>query len=84
MQVTTVVLKVNPPQAHFYYKGKSIGTTKITIELEPGEKRAFEVGLYGYKTRRVTVDASKPERTVGLVPKDPEPENQTETPAPEE
>jgi len=54
----------------------------MTLELEPGEKRAFEVGMPGYNTRRVIIDGSKPERTIGLTVVKPETETESE-PAPE-
>jgi len=79
---TTVVVKVNPPLAKFFYKGKAVGTGKMTLELEPGEKRAFEVGMPGYNTRRVIIDGSKPERTIGLTVVKTETESESE-PAPE-
>jgi hypothetical protein len=40
----------------------------VTIELAPGEKRAYEVGMPGWVTRRLVVDGSKPEIFIGLKP----------------
>jgi hypothetical protein len=41
----------------------------VRVELAPGEKRrAFEVGMPGWVTRRLVVDGSKPEMFIGLKP----------------
>lgn len=40
----------------------------MTVELAPGEKKAFELGKPGYNTRKVTVDGSQPKMVVGLRP----------------
>jgi hypothetical protein len=69
--LTTVVINVLPAGAKFLRAGKEVGTSSITVELEPGEKRAFEVAHEGYGTRKVVVDGSKPEIMVGLVRKSP-------------
>lgn len=63
-----VVIDVMPPQARVYYKGKDQGKPPVTIELEPGKRRSFEVAAPGFGTRKVVVDGSKPEITVGLRP----------------
>ena len=67
--VRVVVIKVKPASAIFYYKGKRVGTSPLRVELRPGEKRAFEVGHPGYNTRKVVVDGTEPEISVGLFPK---------------
>jgi hypothetical protein len=66
-----VVVKAKPPQAKFYRKGKEVSGSPMTVELPPGEKRAYEVGLPGYVTRRLVVDGSKSEISVGLRPETP-------------
>lgn len=62
----TVTFKSTPPKARFYHFGKEVGTAPFSLEFKPGERHSYEVGLPGYITRKVTVDGSKPEITVGL------------------
>jgi len=61
-----VLLKSLPPKARFFHFGKEVGVAPFVLEFEPGERHAYEVGLPGYGTRKVVVDGSKPEITVGL------------------
>jgi hypothetical protein len=61
-------VKISPPQAKLWRKGKAVGSSPVTIELAPGEKRAYEVGMPGWVTRRLVVDGSKPEIFIGLKP----------------
>jgi hypothetical protein len=63
-----VVVKISPPQAKLWHKGKAVGSSPVTIELAPGEKRSYEVGMPGWVTRRLVVDGSKPEIFIGLKP----------------
>jgi hypothetical protein len=63
-----VVVKISPPQAKLWRKGKAVGSSPVTIELAPGEKRSYEVGMPGWVTRRLVVDGSKPEIFIGLKP----------------
>jgi hypothetical protein len=62
----TVTFKSLPAKARFYHFGKEVGTAPFSLEFKPGERHSYEVGLPGYITRKVTVDGSKPEITVGL------------------
>jgi hypothetical protein len=64
----TVVVKTSPAGARLFRKGKSVGASPVTIELEPGEKRSYEVGMPGWVTRRLVVDGTKPEIFIGLKP----------------
>jgi hypothetical protein len=64
----TVVVTISPPRAKLYRKGKAVGASPVTIELPPGEKWAYEVGLPGWVTRRLVVDGSEPEIFIGLRP----------------
>jgi cytoskeletal protein RodZ len=64
----TVVVKVRPPEARLYYRGKEVGMSPVTIELAPGEKRAFEVGKRGYITRRLVLDGTQTNVFIGLRP----------------
>jgi len=63
-----VIVKISPPGARLFHKGKPVGASPVTIELAPGEKRAYEVGMPGWVTRRLVVDGSKPEMFIGLKP----------------
>jgi PEGA domain len=62
----------DPPGARLFWKGKEVGTTPFVLELQPGEKHAYELGLPGYTTRKVVIDGSKTDITIGLRP-DPAP-----------
>lgn len=65
-----VVVKLSPPGARLFRKGKPVGSSPVTIELGPDEKRrSFEVGMPGYVTRKLVVDGSKPEIFIGLKPR---------------
>jgi len=61
-----VTLKSVPTKARFFHYGKQIGVAPFVLELKPGERHAYEVGMPGYITRKVVVDGSQPEITVGL------------------
>lgn len=64
----SVVIRVRPPQARIFYRGKEVGKAPVTVEIEPGKRRAYEVSLPGFMTRRVVVDGSATELSVGLRP----------------
>jgi hypothetical protein len=51
-----------------FWRGKEVGTTPFTLELKPGEKHSYEMGLPGYVTRKVVVDGSKSEISIGMKP----------------
>jgi hypothetical protein len=61
-----VIVNVRPPQARIFYRGKEAGKAPLRVELEPGQRRSFEVGYPGFMTRKIVVDGSKPELLVGL------------------
>jgi hypothetical protein len=63
-----VTVTMMPPDARLFWKGKSLGKSPVRIELPPGEKRRFEVGRPGYVTRRLVVDGSQSEVSIGLRP----------------
>jgi hypothetical protein len=52
--------------AKFFRNGKQVGMNSVIVELAPGEKRAFEVNLPGYVSRKVVVDGSRAEVVVYL------------------
>lgn len=52
--------------AKFFRNGKQVGVNSVIVELAPGEKRAFEVNLPGYVSRKVVVDGSRAEVVVYL------------------
>ncbi|MEI9936324.1 MAG: hypothetical protein WDO69_03785 [Pseudomonadota bacterium] len=64
--IRKVTVKSHPPKARFFHFGKPVGVTPFVLELKPGERHAYEAGLPGYGTRKVVIDGSKPEITVGL------------------
>jgi len=64
--IRRVTVKSNPPKVRLFHFGKPIGVTPFVLELKPGERHAYEAGLPGYGTRKVVIDGSKPEITVGL------------------
>jgi hypothetical protein len=61
-----VTVKSHPPKVRFFHYGKQVGIAPFVLELKPGERHAYEAGLPGYGTRKVVIDGSKPEITVGL------------------
>ena len=61
-----ITINTTPPKAKFFHFGKEVGTAPFVIDLPAGEKRAYEVWLPGHITRKVLVDGSKPEITLGL------------------
>lgn len=65
---TSTVIRVEPASGRIFYRGKDAGRPPLTVELEPGKRRAFEVGAPGYQTRKVVVDGSKSEISVTLRP----------------
>jgi hypothetical protein len=64
----SVLINVRPPQARIFYKGKEVGKAPLTVEVEPGKRRVFEVVLPGFETRKLVVDGTKPHLLVGLRP----------------
>jgi hypothetical protein len=58
----------DPPGARLFWKGKELGTTPYTLELPAGEKRALEIGMRGYITRKLIVDGTKTDIGVGMRP----------------
>lgn len=63
-----VQVQSSPPGARLFWKGKEVGTTPFTLELQPGEKHAYELGMTGYTTRKVVIDGSLPKVSIGLKP----------------
>jgi hypothetical protein len=66
------IIRINvdskPPGARLFWKGKEVGTTPFVLELQPGERHAYELGLPGYTTRKVVIDGSKTDINIGLRP----------------
>jgi hypothetical protein len=61
-----ILIKSIPPKARFFHFGKQVGVAPFVLQLDPGERHAYEAGLPGYITRKVYIDGSEPEITVGL------------------
>jgi hypothetical protein len=51
-----------------FWKGKEVGTTPFVLELPAGQRRSFELGKPGFVTRKVVIDGTKSELTIGLKP----------------
>jgi hypothetical protein len=64
----SVVVKLSPPEATLYYRGKAVGTSGVVVELESGKRRAYEVAARGYVTRRLVLDGSTTEVSLVLRP----------------
>jgi hypothetical protein len=64
--VTRVTITTVPPKAKFFHYGKEVGTSPFVVDLAPGEKHAYEVWLPGHITRKVLVDGTKTEISLGL------------------
>ena len=65
-EIRRVTVKSKPAKVRFFHFGKQVGVTPFVLEFKPGERHAYEAGLPGYGTRKVVIDGSKPEITVGL------------------
>jgi hypothetical protein len=65
--VTQVFLA--PDCAELYRKGKRVGRSGVRVRVPEGKKRVFEVVCPGHNTRKLTIDGSRPELTIGLRPK---------------
>jgi hypothetical protein len=57
-----------PPGARLFWRGKEVGTTPFTLEIPAGARRSYELGKPGFVTRRVVIDGSKSEISIGLKP----------------
>lgn len=66
--VVRINVTSDPPGARMFWKGKEVGTTPFVLELQPGEKHAYELGKVGFTTRKVVIDGSKTEISIGLRP----------------
>ena len=63
----TVTVNSSPPKALFLSpSGKQVGVAPFVVQLKPGERHAYEVGLPGHITRKLVLDGTKTELTVGL------------------
>jgi hypothetical protein len=67
-EVIRILVESDPPGARLFWKGRPVGTTPFTLEYQPGEKHAYEMGMPGFMTRKVVVDGSKPKVSIGLKP----------------
>lgn len=63
-----VSINIRPEGARVFYRGKEVGRTPFTLELLRGERRVFEVGYPGYRTRRLVIDGSEKEVTFSMTP----------------
>lgn len=63
-----VDIKSAPPGARLFWRGKEMGTTPFTLEIPAGERRSYELGKPGFVTRKVVIDGSKSDISIGLKP----------------
>jgi hypothetical protein len=63
-----VSIDSEPPGARLFWKGKEVGTTPFTLEIPAGARRSYELGKPGFVTRKVVIDGSKSEISIGLKP----------------
>jgi hypothetical protein len=61
-----VTITTVPPKAKFFHYGKQVGTAPFVVDLPAGERRAYEVWLPGHIARKLVIDGSKPEISLGL------------------
>ncbi|HEY6081259.1 MAG TPA: hypothetical protein VIW29_20735, partial [Polyangiaceae bacterium] len=71
--ITRINVVTDPPGARLFWKGKEVGTTPFVLELPSGQRRSFELGKPGFITRKVVIDGSKTDITIGLRPDSPAP-----------
>ncbi len=70
VSVTTVAIRVHPDGSRILEGAEVVGGSKLVVQLQPGQKRVFEIQHDGYSARRLVVDGTKPEIRVGLVRRD--------------
>jgi hypothetical protein len=51
-----------------FWKGKEVGTTPFVLDFPAGERHAYELGLPGYTVRKVVLDGSKTDISIGMRP----------------
>jgi hypothetical protein len=61
-----VSMDSDPEGARLFWRGKEMGTTPFVLELAVGERRSFELVRPGFVTRKVVIDGSKTEVSIGL------------------
>lgn len=62
-----VTLEVRPPDARVFHRGKEVGKPPLVVELDPGERRTFELSAPGYAVRKVRLDGSRSKVSVRLM-----------------
>ncbi len=67
-EVRRVSLVTDPPGARLFWKGKEVGTTPFVVELPAGQRRSYELGLPGHVTRKLVIDGSKTQLSIGMRP----------------
>jgi hypothetical protein len=67
-ELKRVNIDSEPPGARMYWRGKEVGTTPFVLEIPSGERRSYELGRPGFVTRKVVIDGSKSDITIGLKP----------------
>lgn len=67
-ELKTITVASDPPGARMFHRGKEVGTTPFTLEIPAGERRSYELGKPGFVTRKVVIDGSKSDISIGLKP----------------
>lgn len=57
-----------PDCAELYRKGKRIGRSGVRVRVPEGKRRFYEVVCPGHNTRKLTIDGSRKEVSIGLRP----------------
>jgi len=61
-----VMIAVEPIDSQVFQGDKNLGSSPVVVEVEPGGKLEIELRREGYKTRKLSLDGSKPTQSVKL------------------
>jgi eukaryotic-like serine/threonine-protein kinase len=61
-----VMIAVEPIDSEVFQGDKNLGSSPVVVEVEPGAKLELELRREGYKTRKLSLDGSKPTQSVKL------------------
>jgi hypothetical protein len=67
-QVVHIKITSDPPGARLFWKGKEQGTTPFVLEFPAGERHSYELGLPGYTVRKLVIDGTKTDISIGMRP----------------
>lgn len=66
--IVRINISSDPPGARLFWRGKEQGTTPFVLEFPAGERHSYELGLPGYTVRKVVIDGSKTDISIGMRP----------------